>query len=235
MSAAYLQALHAEDGDEPVEAGTSAPVVVTPATNGKHQPDLESESAFPTLGANASGKGKKAMNGLSVQPAVSPLWGASKSPLLDRPDTPASAASSAHSGSRSAAMYRDTLTLDARSIQLGNPLAPKPVKRGDEPEPTSLGDAAALIMKLNPAVKVDASTAKASSTFLFVGPNEDVVRKARNDLLARIVKKAGLLLRIIRLLTFSQVTLVYEVPTSVKGHIIGTKGESCHWCRSLKS
>lgn len=186
MSAAYLQALHAqEEGEEvpelPQEASTSMP-----APPSSQRMDLESEAAFPSLGGSVTGKGKKAMNGSSTHAAASPLWGnaSSKSPLLDsRPETPTSAAAARY--------FRDTLTLDSAAISLALPSAAKPARRGEEAQPTSLGDAAALIMKLNPTVRVDASTAKASSTFLFVGPNEESVRKARNDLLARIVKKVS--------------------------------------------
>jgi hypothetical protein len=198
MSAAYLQALHAQDdGEEPVQESSSsvAQPVQAEARASTRQPDLESESAFPTLGGSGLGKGKKAAQNGALSTGHSPLWGNGKSPLLEtpasRPDTPASAVSSQGNAPTPRAQYRDTLTLDSSSIQLAPP-STKPVRRGEEAQPTSLGDAAALIMKLNPNVRVDASTAKSSSTFLFVGPNEDAVRKARNDLLARIVKKVCL-------------------------------------------
>jgi len=237
MSAAYLEALHADQ--EPANAGVesaggssnvaSGSIAQAAAGGGATKKraaniDFDSESAFPSLGAASSattsagsswsiaagkGKGKKpatAANG----------WNGSTGSHLQPPSTAASdadgsrPATPAFTAASRPAQIKDTLVLSASSIQLGTS-AQAPRRRGEEPVPTSLGEAVGQTMRAVSGVKIDATTSKSQTTFLFRGASQDLLDKARQDLLGRIARK---------------ITVTVEIPSSSRAIIIGTKGRT---------
>lgn len=197
MSAAYLEALHAGDSDVPAQASSNSAsgVNAAPRANGtSRNVDLESESAFPSLGASAgpsptwsgSGKGKSSAN-------TGANWNGSHLTSQSNASSPASATSYAATSRPVNAQLAmsDNLVLPSSSIQLATPAQAQntPRKRGEDPPPTTLGEAIAQVRKVVASVQIQASTSKATTTFLLRGPDEESITKAKLELTSRVVKK----------------------------------------------
>lgn len=170
--------------------------------------DVDSEDAFPSLASApmVSGKGK------GKQTVPSNLsWGQH---IHQQQQTSGANGNYAPAEQQQSSRPKDTLVLPTSSIQLASPLSATRAGSGggrrDEGPITSIGEASALIMRLNPQVQIDASTSKATTTFLLVGPTEASVAKAKNDLMSRISRRTS---------------LTVDVPISVRAHVIGSKGE----------
>lgn len=160
--------------------------------------DLESESAFPSLGAPSAAFGNAPGSG----------WGAAAR-------SRAAAAPSPAVNQASQALFTESLTLPTASINVAAP--PAAVTRGGfsnkEPEPTTLGGVLIQLSKKYAGVKVESSTstAKGTTTLLIKAQRQQDVERVKRDLLARIVKK---------------VNETLQVPASTRAFIIGSKGRS---------
>lgn len=187
MFAQYLQALHADAEGATSSSDTNAPPIASEEqplnqNSTSRKVDLESDAAFPALGAGPGLKGTQVKSPLG--------WGLGSSQRAATAPTAAKTPSTAAPPSVHA--YRDTLSLPTNSIHLASSSTvanAAPRKRGEDAQPTTLGEAVQYTSKAFPTVKVDASTSKNMATFHFAGASEKEVLKAKADLLARIVKK----------------------------------------------
>lgn len=166
--------------------------------------DLDSETAFPSLGAPAAGPGASAASG----------WGAAAR-------SRASAAAAVNAGGAASTpasiqsnLFTESLVLPTASI---NVTAPPPTTgpRGGfsnrEAEPTTLGGVLSQLMARYNGVKVQSSTstAKGTTTLLIKAQRQQDLERVKRDLLSRIVKK---------------VNETIQVPASTRAFIIGSKG-----------
>lgn len=210
MFAQYLQALHADaegaagqqqgqpSSAPPPSGSSSSSAAAAPPASSLRQPamDLDSDSAFPALGAS-SGKGK----GSSVRAPQPSGWASATSRQNAASAQPANGSNPALSAAASpahplnapppATAFRDHVSVPSAEIHLSPPSVVSQMqrKRNEDLPPTSVGEAAAITMKHHPSVKVEASSSKNAATFHFAGPTEAAVLKAKADLLSRIVKK----------------------------------------------
>lgn len=175
--------------------------------NGNKRLDLDSETAFPSLGAPSAPSSSSATGGSG--------WGAAAR-------SRASAAASAQSASASQGaiaqsnLFTESLVLPTASINVTAPpptTGPRGGYSNREAEPTTLGGVLSQLMTRYNGVKVESSTstAKGTTTLLIKAQRQQDLERVKRDLLGRIVKK---------------VNETLQVPASTRAFIIGSKGVS---------
>ena len=210
MSASYLSALHADTNGATAESSSSSHRdgekasghETLPSANGNSaQPvDLDSDAAFPALGMAAapSGKGKRAVNGSRTGPpqAAATGWaGAASAGSFAEQANGNGAHYASSAASARPIQHTDSLIVPASALALSSvalPASSLPAKRRNEDaQPTTLKEAVTAVYKQFPAVKIESSSSKNNTTFLFRGPSEDQVRAAKSSLAAKVTKKVG--------------------------------------------
>lgn len=246
LSAAQrLQQAHAGVDSDPFPVNSEDPFPVANQDSAKQSSlsgsrpaklDVSDEQAFPTLGGSGAGNAKaqggptwgSAGQGLASrlkqqqqqqqQQQQSSLSAASQP--ISRPDTPSSAFNAGDdSGARTVGNATSaTVQLATSDIHI-QPFAGARQSRSStfsndrQAEPTTLGEVIKLLAKRHPNTTVEASTGRQNTTFIIKGKGanaEDDIAKVKRELLARLAKKI-------------QVTV--EVPASLRGFIVGAKGE----------
>jgi hypothetical protein len=149
------------------------PLEASPPKASRTQLDLDSDAAFPALAAYPR-PGPKAAAG---------AWGAA-------PKLPLPARSPPHVV---ASLATQTLILPSSAISLAPSQHAKVQQRRGDHEPTTLGEAIGQTVRALPGVQIEASTGKDSTTFLFKAKTEDLVGRAKKDLLARISRRVRFL------------------------------------------
>lgn len=159
--------------------------------------DLDSEDAFPSLGAPSA-------------PASSSVsgWGAAARSRVSV------AASAPPAAVTQPSLYTESLVLPTASINVTAPpptTGPRGGYSNRESEPTTLGGVLSQLMTRYNGVKVESSTstAKGTTTLLIKAQRQQDLERVKRDLLGRIVKKVNETLR---------------VPASTRAFIIGSKG-----------
>jgi hypothetical protein len=197
--------------------------------------DVSDEQAFPTLGGSNNGNAK-AKGG--------PTWGSAGQGLASRikqqqqqqqqqqsstvssqpnsrPDTPSSAFNATDdAGVRtvgnvtSATVQLATSDIHIQSFAGARQNRSSTFSNERQAEPTTLGEVIKLLAKRHPNTTVEASSSRQTTTFIIKakGANaEEDIAKVKRELLARLAKK---------------VQSTVEVPASLRGFIVGAKGES---------
>ncbi|OAV94724.1 hypothetical protein PTTG_03108 [Puccinia triticina 1-1 BBBD Race 1] len=185
----------------------------------KQQPDLDSETAFPSLGTSAAAP--KTAGGWGAGPALSsrPLAGSFQK--IDLSNTN---------------QFTETLVLLLSSIHIG-PVPPQYREKGPraagekrEEDPKTLPDVLRVIHKRHPTVIVESSTSRDRVTIIFrtpfvlptptsstppliraassLAPEERIIR-ARQELITRVTRK---------------IEKVLKIPASAKPLVIGQRG-----------
>ncbi|KAA1092901.1 hypothetical protein PGT21_017636 [Puccinia graminis f. sp. tritici] len=185
----------------------------------KQQPDLDSETAFPSLGASAAAP--KTAGGWGAGPALSSRSLAGSFQKIDLSSTN---------------QFTETLVLLLSSIHIG-PVPPQYREKGPraagekrEEDPKTLPDVLRVIHKRHPTVVVESSTSRDRVTIIFrtpfvlptptsstppliraassLAPEERIIR-ARQELITRVTRK---------------IEKVLKIPVSVKPFVIGQRG-----------
>ncbi|KAH9810276.1 hypothetical protein DFH28DRAFT_986630 [Melampsora americana] len=198
--------------------GTHQPDRINQSKN--KQPDMDSETAFPSLGTPAAA------------PKTSGGWGSG-------PALSARMATNSKSGmptNLNSNMFTETLVLYISGIHIG-PVPPQfrekgPRQAGEkrEEDPKTLPDVLRAIQRRHPTVSVESSTSRDRVTILFKTPftlppvtsstpplvkaasalnPEDRIIRARQELITRVTRK---------------IEKIIKVPAHVKPYVIGQKG-----------
>ncbi|KAK0544012.1 hypothetical protein OC846_006211 [Tilletia horrida] len=168
---------------------------------GAAQPDFNSESAFPSLGAAAAPpKGswsKKLAVNRSAGPSGSSTGAGSAAPASASSNWSAAAAT-APVIARSSAQETFTIPYDPEQAAV---------------QPNKLANAIARVQTKYPGIKVDASTTRKNgiTTFVIKGQNEANVKAARREITVLLAKP---------------VTLTIMIPASLRAYVIGSKGKN---------
>lgn len=185
----------------------------------KKQPDLDSETAFPSLGTPAAAP--KTAGGWGAGPALS-------SRLLGR--------NLQNANLSNANQFTETLVLLLSSIHIGpvpsqyREKGPRAAGEKREEDPKTLPEVLRVIQKRHPTVTVESSTSRDRVTIIFrtpfvlppstsstpslikaaasLSPDERIVR-ARQELITRVTRK---------------IEKVIKIPASVKPFVIGQRG-----------
>jgi len=161
------------------------------------QPDFDSESAFPSLGAAAAPpKGswsKKLSTNRTASPAASGAGAAAAAPA-----NWSATAATVPVIARSTAQEVFTIPYDPEQAAT---------------QPNKLGQAIQRVQTKYPGIKVDASTTRKNgiTTFVVKGQNEANVKAARREITVLLAK---------------QVSLQVMIPNSLRAFVIGTKGKN---------
>jgi hypothetical protein len=170
LSAAELVARH----EQLVPAQQQQDTLLPAANNSL---DLASDAAFPALAASPR-----------PGPKAAGAWGAALKLAPAAPSPPPVLAP----------LATESLVLPSSAIALAAASSPQQQhqrqhQRRGEPEPTTLGEAIGQTVRAVPAVQIEASTSKGSTTFLFKAKTEDLIARAKKDLLNRIARKVRFL------------------------------------------